>query len=117
MGRHLFCEGMLSRFATLTSSSHSPVFQYETTKLWGTHFLGEINQLLYGEHRVVKIFRACHKMAPSLFAFAAGGSPLSDEQMKRCLERAFQRHAEASKLITLSLGSTTPNLASPPVDR
>lgn len=116
MGRHLFCEGMSSRFVTLTSLSHSPVLQYEITKLWGTRFLGEINQLLYGEHKSYQDF-PCHKMAPSLFAFAPGGSPLSDEQMKQCLERAFQRHAEASKLITLSLGSATPNLASPSVDR
>merc|ERR1711963_655747 len=34
-----------------------------------------------------------------------GGSPLKDDQMKTCLERAFQRHTEACSLIKHSIGS------------
>ncbi|KAK7097966.1 exosome complex component RRP43-like [Littorina saxatilis] len=46
-----------------------------------------------------------------------GGSPLKDQQMRLCIERAFQRHTEACNLITQSQGSTLSTLTSPLVDR
>ena len=62
-------------------------------------------------------FLACCVIGETLFVFGAGGSPLRDDQVKQCIERAFQRQTEASKLIMASLGSTAPNRAAHSVDR
>ncbi|KAL8573396.1 hypothetical protein ACOMHN_032411 [Nucella lapillus] len=46
-----------------------------------------------------------------------GGTPLTDDQMKQCMDRSFKRHSEAVRLISVALGSSTPSRGRQCVDR
>ena len=53
-----------------------------------------------------------HDNANNSMRSVAGGSTLTDSQMERCVERAFQRHAEVRKLITVATHSHRHNTGS-----
>ena len=55
----------------------------------------------------------CHKflsMHMSYIILFAGGTPLRDDQMQQCTERAYKRHTEACRLIDDAYNSLSPKV-------